>query len=65
MFLTDSELETLTGYKRGKDQCGWLTRRGWVFEPDSHGKPRVAVEYAKQKMGIQSEQPTRWKLNFA
>lgn len=38
MFLTESELETLTGYKLGKKQCEWLTRKGWVFEPNAHGK---------------------------
>ena len=65
MFLTDSEITQLTGLKRGKEQCDWLNRRGWVFETTNHGKPRVAVEYARQKMGIQSEKPTRWQLNFA
>lgn len=65
MFLTDKELEELTGLKRGKEQCAWLSRKGWVFEVTVHGKPRVAVEYWRQKMGVQSEKPKRWNLKFA
>jgi hypothetical protein len=65
MFLSDKELQELTGLKRGAEQCAWLIRKGWVFETTAHGKPRVAVEYCKQRMGVQSEKPTRWKLNFA
>lgn len=65
MFLSDKELQELTGLKRGAEQCAWLSRKGWVFETTNHGKPRVAVGYFNQRMGVQSEKPTRWKLNFA
>lgn len=64
MFLSDKELMDLTGFKRGAEQCAWLTQRGWVFEVNSHGRPRVAVEYCKQKMGVQSEKQKRWELNL-
>jgi hypothetical protein len=64
MFISDQELETLTGYKRGAEQCKWLTSNGWVFAVDAHGKPRVAVDYCRYRMGAAKEEPRRLKLNF-
>ncbi len=65
MFLDEKELIELTGYKRGKDQCAWLSDRGWVFELDAHGRPRVLVEYCRYKMGAAKDEPTRWQLKLA
>lgn len=65
MFLTDKELVDLTGYKRGAEQCAWLTANGWIFVKDAHGKPRVAVEYFRHMM-VKKEQPKpRLQLKFA
>jgi len=55
MFISDAELETLTGYKRGAEQCKWLTSNGWVFAVDAHGRPRVAVDYCRYRMGAAKE----------
>lgn len=65
MFLTDQELAVLTGYRRGKEQCDWLTKNGWVFVVEAHGKPRVAIEYWRYKMGVTQETPQRWRLKLA
>lgn len=65
MFLSDKELTELTGYKRGKEQCTWLSGHGWMFEVTAHGKPRVAVEYCKQKLGIKSEPVKKWDLDLS
>jgi len=65
MFLTRAEIEELTGYKRGKDQCAWLTDHGWVFEIDAHGRPKISVEYCRIRMGGQIEAPKRWQLKVA
>ena len=50
MFLTDSELESLTGYKRPADQRRWLSEHGWAFEVRADGKNRVLIEEARVKM---------------
>jgi len=65
MFISDAELEILTGYKRGAEQCKWLTNNGWVFAVDAHGKPRVAVEYFRHRMVSKEIQPNRFQLKFA
>lgn len=50
MFLTDEELETLTGYKRPADQRKWLTEHHWVFETARTGRPRILQDYAKNRL---------------
>jgi hypothetical protein len=41
MFLTREEVRDLTGYKRKSDQCRNLAERGYPFEPDKDGWPKV------------------------
>lgn len=50
MFLTDPELQSLTGYKRPAEQRRWLTSHGWAFEVRADGKNRVLMEEAHAKM---------------
>ncbi len=50
MFLTDADLQSLTGYKRPAEQRRWLTSHGWAFEVRADGKNRVLVEEAHAKM---------------
>ena len=50
MFLTDDEIESLTGYKRPADQRRWLSSRGWAFEVRADGKNRVLIEEATSRM---------------
>lgn len=56
-MLTNDELAELTGYKSAKGQITWLRTRGWVFELDRVGRPRVDREYYRRKMGNSSAAP--------
>lgn len=51
MFLTVDDLAELTGYRSAKGQIDWLRARGWVFELNRLGKPKVDREYYRSKMG--------------
>lgn len=56
MFLTDDDIEFLTGYKKPADQRRWLTDHCWIFEIARTGRPRVLQDYAKNKMsGIENK----------
>lgn len=56
MFLTDTDVENLTGYKRPADQRRWLSDHGWIFEISRTGRPRVLADYVKNKMsGVDSK----------
>jgi hypothetical protein len=50
LFLTDEELVSLTGYRLAKYQVTWLRNRGWRFEQNAAGAPRVARAYLERKM---------------
>jgi hypothetical protein len=57
MFLTETELERLTGYTHAADQRRWLVRAGWRFERDRNGHPVVLAEYAKARLGVKESAP--------
>jgi hypothetical protein len=59
IFLTDDELAALTGYKRGAEQAAYLRRKGWRFEQNAAGAPRVARAYFERRMvgEVTSEAP--------
>ena len=67
MYLTDTELEELTGYARRSKQIEWLTRRGYVFEVSGSGKPVVNRTHANQKQGCLSASTAKrqWMPNVA
>lgn len=65
MLLTEIELYELTGYKSGKGQTEWLRQRGWVFELNRLGRPKVDREYYRGKMGNQSADATTVQPNWA
>lgn len=50
MFLSDTDLQSLTGYKRPADQRRWLVSHGWAFEIRADGKNRVLHEEARARM---------------
>lgn len=50
MFLTDTELIELTGWRRVFDQRRWLKAHGWKFEISGIGRPVVMRRHAEQKM---------------
>lgn len=50
LFLTADELIELTGYRIARYQVAWLRNRGWRFETNAAGAPRVARAYLERKM---------------
>ena len=50
LFLTTDELAELTGYRVAKYQREWLRNRGWRFETNAAGAPRVARAYLERRM---------------
>lgn len=65
MFLSDTELFELTGYRRNADRCRWLTDHKWTFERSAiTGRPVVSKSYAEAKLsgGAVRAEP---KLNTA
>lgn len=50
IFLLPDELEALTGFKLPARQIGWLECRGWIFETDRKGHPKVARTYFNARM---------------
>jgi hypothetical protein len=57
LMLLEAELADLTGYLSAKSQAQWLKDRGWVFELNRVGKPKVDREYYRRKMGNDSAEP--------
>lgn len=53
-YLTADELSELIGCKPNQrsKMATWLTARGWKFEINSSGLPRVARAHHDKKMGI-------------
>jgi hypothetical protein len=47
IYLTDAELERLTGYKRPADQARWLERNGVPFTKNARGRPVVRHDMDK------------------
>lgn len=64
MFLSQSELETLTGYRVAAWQRQWLDNHHWTYESAANGRVVVSKAYAESRLsGIQ--QRTKPALNLA
>ena len=50
MFLSDEELQELTGYKRKADQRRWLMERQYRFEVDALGRARVLRSHVERRL---------------
>ena len=50
-LLTPLELADLTGYTLPAKQKAWLRARGWVFEVDRWGRPKVSRAHAELRLG--------------
>lgn len=53
MFLSDKEIQALTGRKRITLQREWLTLRGWLHEVNAAGRPVVLRAYAESRLSGQ------------
>lgn len=65
MFLTEQELEQLTGRPRAKEQMAWLKDRRYPFEIGDDGKPKVLRSFVIAKLGGAANEPSGPKLRFA
>lgn len=65
MFLSEHDLQELTGCRHKSHQAAWLRDRGWVFELTRTGHPRVALAYFNERMGTgQQSVPRTAEPNF-
>lgn len=64
LFLAPSELQELTGYKYAKSQKQWLKNRGWRFEEDAAGRPKVLRAHLESKMGGSTRRTAQTEPNF-
>lgn len=51
--LTDDDLEHLTDTPMPALQMKWLDANKWVYAVSRRGRPKVAVAYFEQRMGVQ------------
>lgn len=51
LFLSDDELQDLTGYKMPGKQIEWLDARGYPHEVNAAGHPRVLRAVVIERMG--------------
>jgi len=51
LFLTDSELTELTGFKTPAGHVKWLEKNRWRYVLTRSKQARVSVDYFHQKMG--------------
>lgn len=59
MFLSEKEIEQLTGYKLGRCQIKWLARNGINHLVGYDGKPKVLAAYLEEVMGKTIAKKTR------
>lgn len=65
LFLTDDELQTLTGFKAYARQIAWLNSKGWRFEINGNRKPIVARKYAEKMLGCGVPEERGYFPNFS
>jgi hypothetical protein len=49
LFLTNSELQELTGYKLASKQSSWLKNRGYYVEINARGMPRITYTQVEER----------------
>ena len=54
LFMSDSELEELTGFKAPKYQTQWLDKNRWRYATDRHNKPKVSRDYFGERVGARA-----------
>lgn len=67
-FLSQAEVEELTGRKLANDQKSWLESQGWSFAVNAHGRPIVGRAFARLKLSgitpIVTVQKSDWSPDF-
>ena len=65
MFLSDAELEHLTGTKQPRKMIEWLRGEGFTFRVDRNGYPVVLAEHVAELMGGRSAARMRERIKPA
>ena len=65
MFLKPQEVEELTGYKKRSKQCEFLRGRGYSFEIDSWGRPKVLRSHVESRLGGSISRPREPRLRLS
>ena len=63
MFLSDSDIERLTGLVRRSAQSRWLLQHGFPHEVSHLGIPIVLESVVEERLGV--TQPKKSEPNFA
>ena len=50
MFLSQADIEHLTGFTRYSAQCRWLSAHGYRFDVNALGRPVVLSSAVEQKL---------------
>jgi hypothetical protein len=56
MFITDDELEHMTGYQVPRYQKQWLADNGFTFAVTNRGKPRVLRAAVQEWLRVRTKQ---------
>ena len=62
MFLTRTEIESLTGYKTGARQCRWLAANGYSFDVRADGRPALSRDHYESKHAPVRRRPSAMNL---
>ena len=65
MFLSDAELEKLTGTKQPRKMIEWLRGEGFTFRVDRNGHPVVLAEHVAEIMGGRAAARTKQRMKPA
>ena len=57
VFLSQDQIEQLTGLKRPSRQCRWLGDHGYRFEVNTRGRPVVLLSAVEQKLQLSTRSP--------
>ncbi len=64
LFLSPDELKELTGYQYPSRQKAWLKDRGWKFEADNLGRPKVLRAHLESRLGGTGRSPSPKEPNL-
>jgi hypothetical protein len=64
MWLSQDEVYDLSGCKSKKTKCRWLRERGYIFESDKNGHPKVSRAYINERFGVKNINKKVTEPNF-
>jgi len=66
MFLSNIEVQELTGLKYHKSQIKWLMKQGYKFDVAVSGAPKILKAFVEERLGMTGNRAKRQEtLNFS